>query len=263
MNEVKCVIVSGGYRTGTTAVFNIVRRIFETVKGAGKVKLVGLSGKECEDYVWNVVSNDVDFDAVHIVKNHDVFFPTLPHNTKLIYCYRNPVDVVCSGIRMWAEEEKHRTEGNFPLFEQLRQLAENEYRKIEYYKRMDVDEEEGRVLVLDYDYWYWKEMERVRYIARFVGVELTLEEEEMVVRDTSVRSTKQYTDGMKGEMDGMTQLRRHHIGEHLGRPGYGFREIEGMLVGMSESKIINLKGHAVYDGLDDYIEGEMRNGLVD
>ena len=157
-------------------------------------------------------------------------------------------------MRMWAEEGKHRTEGNFLLFEQLRQLAENEYRKVEYYKR--VEGEDDAVVVMDYDYWYWREMERVDYLAEFLEVELTIQEMEMVVRDTSVESTKRYTDSMDEEMDGMTQLRRHHIGEHCGRPGYGFREIEGMLVGMSESKIINLKGHAVYDGLDDCVGKE-------
>lgn len=193
------IVVSGGYRTGTTHVYSICIHILERLG----IPFI-YQGANVEDF--NQALSD---EGWSIIKNHDCVFPQKYHDVRIIYCIRNPLDVIASSFRIGKYSTIKVKNASHPVFDQIR---ENEIKRKMYQGREDV-------LILDYDKLYGNDKYKIALITNHIGLKLTNEDIEWVRAKTDTKAANEIIKKMDTEADPKTQLRERHISSKDGRPG--------------------------------------------
>ena len=188
------VLVIGGYGTGSTVVYNIVRHLFiesgapSDSRGASQVDI---DAGKLFDLPGNVV-----------IKSHDCLLPATDKLTRVLLCKRNLFDAAASIHRRMNDEEV--------LLNTIRQ-------------RRIVDtfyEDHRRVLQISYEYFCVRQRHRVRTIASFLGFQF----DEYTVSRIAMATGKQATKRLQAKVTDAcpdTEIRPDHIGPLDGQPGAG------------------------------------------
>lgn len=204
------VIVNGGYRTGSTLVYNIVRR---TLAHRGIDHAHGLADHPAQtDSALRKHAMDPHW---RVQKTH-VWRPLLGADlagARILYTHRQPADVAASLLRhdrTWSET----------VTEVQRQALLTSYMHDPETVRL------ARPLIIAYERFWDVPGALVDRVASYLGLTLSVEKREAVAEETGreqVRGVQRVLG--PGEQDENTLVQPGHIGPADGRPGTGSRSL--------------------------------------
>jgi len=201
MNQI--IVCNGGYRTGSTVVFNIVRSLIKEQDLPFVAE--GIANWLAEEYCRKRQK------CPRILKIHS-WFPDweCKKNVYFLYTYRNLLDVAASNLTISYGGDWSRVMAYLYL-----QKAQEELMR----KRKDA-------LLISYDDIFNDLAKVVQSIAHFL--ELTVESgiRNRIANDWSLESVKKKIVGLKGvEADSVTQFRANHISKITGGKPGGWKKV--------------------------------------
>jgi len=201
MNRV--IVCNGGYRTGSTVIFNIIRSLVDR-QDIGYTS-EGTSNWLAEEYCRK------ENDCLKILKIHR-WVPDWEgrENVQFIYTFRNLLDVAASNLTVsFGGEWSNVMAGLY-----MQKTQEEAMRE-----RMDT-------LMISYDDIYSDLKKVVQSIARFLNFDITVEQGEKISGEWSLEEVKKQIKGLRGlEANSLTQFRANHVSSKTeGRPG-GWEDI--------------------------------------
>jgi hypothetical protein len=198
------VVCNGGYRTGSTVAYNIVREILAL---RGMPYTGGLRSEPGEvDAAADAFPEGRDWV---VLKSHVWAPSTAVPWMRVIYTTRDYFDVAASLVR-------HRESWD-AVEADLQWQVEMDVRH-----RNPLFVELYRPLILAYDYYWHRPGERVDMIGRHIGVKLSRSEVIHVLNRTSVDRAVAVQETLVDQgQDPDTLIQAGHVGAHRGQPGYG------------------------------------------
>lgn len=194
------IICNGGYRTGSTLVYNLAAEILGPVKMSGPHS-----------------SMDQTFEAIRtketeVIKTH-IWQPTgsEPKHVKVLYTYRDLRDMAVSFLYL---AERKIPEEHI-LIESRRQNMISKYMKYLQSAQWAND-----ALLIRYENYYGDNPRLVRDIAKFLEIDLDDKKvEEIAVKWCISKIREKSLKIEKMSFDTKTQLRHGHVTAHAGKPG--------------------------------------------
>lgn len=193
----KIIVCNGGYRTGSTLSFNIVRLLHEQ------------ANIECESIGANAatVLNMIDEEELLcIAKVHHWSPPDIP-SIKTLHTIRCPYEVSASMVQLSAS---HGRPVDWDKAIEALKTAK------ELTKAMEA---KSNALVIDYESLMNSPVESILKIAYFLDIEVSGWAVKMIEDETSVNKAIDRIMNMEAEACPTTQLRKNHIGKYKGTPG--------------------------------------------
>lgn len=191
------IVCNGGYRTGSTLSFNIVRLLHEQ------------AGIECESIGSNaatVLKMIDEEELLCIAKVHHWSPPDIP-SIKTLHTIRSPYEVSASMVQLSASHGRP-VDWDVAI---ASLITANELTKA-----MEV---KSNALVVDYELLMNRPVESILKIAYFLGIEVSGWKVKRIEDETSVDKAIDHTMRMEAEACPTTQLRKNHIGKYRGVPG--------------------------------------------
>lgn len=222
--EPRYVVVTGGYRTGSTVAFNVARLVAEAA-GAEDYPH-GLRGHDVGPFYEDLARHRADpFWAVW--KTH-VWLPVDSVRTpglRLIHTERDPVDVAASLLQRGYPWEKIVAEVQRQAF-------------LRMYVRHPSFRQAHHVEILSYEDTFENPGGRVRWIAAALGVDLTDEQVSRMVVETSRDRVREIQRCLQpGEQDPETLVQHRHISHTRGEPGHGRGVLGATLAHLVEAAV--------------------------
>jgi len=206
----RIVVINGGYRTGSTVAFNLVRELFDSL---GVEYVSALRDRPA------AVDNELAMYAREpywaVLKCH-VWVPMATWGMPgihVLHTHRPPLDVAASMGRF----DKHR---NGVMTEVVRQAVLRRYHERAHTQRIHAP------LLISYDYYYRKPVDRVWLIAEHLGLDVSGDTIERITASTGVGAAEKLSAGLDhGAQDRRTLIQGDHIGPDRGEPGHGERRL--------------------------------------
>lgn len=186
------LLVTGGWRTGSTVAYMLARRLFD-MNGLGRNR-GGVDAYSLHQFL--------DQPGGWVLKAHNVYLPPR-EGLRIVWCSRAGADALGSWLRVGGR----KAEG-------VRQLHVSYALARAYHAEPRPD-----VLFLDYARCYLDPAERVRELSKHIlGAEPSPEDVAALVNAHDPALVKSITDAIP-EADSETELRPRHVGPLLGAPG--------------------------------------------
>lgn len=195
------VVVNGGYRTGSTVVYNIIGCLVEK---AGIGRRAGLKDKSEVNRLIQASP-----EATVVAKSH-TWYPkeSVPGHVRVVYTYRQDIrDCVASVllIKPWTSAKA------------LENLVMTQCALT---KHMSSFEGDAKVLSLEYSGFYRNNDDLAKRLAAFLQLDLTEADVLTVASQWTIEEVLTKMRTMEGEMHSPSELRKNHVSAFQGRNGY-------------------------------------------
>jgi hypothetical protein len=210
------VVCNGGYRTGSTVIYNICKLLFEYNEKTNCRIDFGWLDLLKSDLIQNVPTDN------YVVKTHVWFPKEIKEHVKLIYSYRNPFDTVASMCFMhWNPDG--------PLVYKY-ESDEHMAKAVSWNIRRQINEavdtkEKGVALMIPYDDIIDLKS-AIKDIALHLNLEATPQIIEKISNDLNIEKIKRQVDTMGEKVLSGTQFRKCHISDQSRGASGGFLMLE-------------------------------------
>lgn len=206
------LVVNGGYRTGSTVAYNVVRELLDRIGLRHDSRLLGHPHK-VEDRLDEYERGP----GWRVYKSH-VWVPSGARHVpglRVIHTTRNPYDMAGSALR-------HTDRWLDVVCEVQRQATLAQYHR----RAALLQVLRPPPLVLEYETYYRRPLERIRDIASHLGLDVPDQVIQDVHTATCIERAMDLQDGLSpGEQDDATLIQARHVGDERGRPGSGRRQL--------------------------------------
>lgn len=194
------IICNGGYRTGSTLSFNILRLLHKELD----IECQSMGANP--ETVFNMVVNEEDW--VCIAKVHHWNPPDTP-TIKTVHTKRSPYEVA-SSMQMLSKANKRPVDWDVAIQSLITAKELTEAMKAK-----------SNALVIGYEKLMKYPFLQICRVVNFLGLEIPVGNMMMkrIIEETKVDNAIDVITDMKGEACPVTQLRKYHIGKYKGEPG--------------------------------------------
>jgi len=196
------IICNGGYRTGSTAAFNIILNIVSESGILGKdFRSVGANHSQIQSFVD---LHPIFLTHRYVIKTHDYYPEDVSENIKLVYTYRSPLSSAASMANTMPNWDENKI---------YSECIKN-YTNYLKYKKND------KILVVKYDDITNNILSVVRSIGQYLKADLSQDTCNKIAKNCSLDRVEQICKSLKTEADPYTQYRKNQISKYKGSDDY-------------------------------------------
>ncbi len=198
----KFIICNGGYRTGSTRLYNIVRHLYE-------IKNVDYIAHGGDERMLNLFKNK-PVAPVYVIKAHYLCPDPYPE-LRMINIRRDYRGVAASIFLLM-----QNTYGTESID---RPTADDIFVKLDAQQKITAQcDERTDAIVVRYRTLMEKPLNLIKRVGNFLNIETTNYQRQIINIRSNIYTNKSIVENLKTEADGRTELRQNHISKYEGDP---------------------------------------------